>query len=1051
MRVVRVTAIVFVLILTLLVIPKVTSAYILEDAVLKWAILETPGFVLQKNDICSPSEISAFTIASDGTLYAVDIPHASPGPVVSPGLWLSTDGGFTWSGKAAKNLADLTSGRVTAVGIAPDEPELIAVVCTDGMGLRREVYISTDSGDNWQFSGTIPWRYGATEQVGAIAISPGCSIQGELHRDIIIGSRDPSVAAPLGEIYILRCPSFGGWRAQGFPGGDVIALQPSPNYSVDGAIVVMSSTLQATYISLGRRDLAAEATFWEAESGLPVELCEAGQGGGNASGKDRVITGSLALPADFNGAIREGRVIFAGYDSNNTARGTSRVLDDVYRLEGTRVTRLNVPGAGSTVRISSIAYTGDLRSGKLLVGGVAADKVEAQAQTWLCSDPFSSCPVWKSALKSPTGGGVDGYANVQVVWSEDGAIAYCGTGSGNRQTPQEWQDVSLPAWSGCSLDESAVSLSSDDGMSWNQVGLIDTAIDRLGAVAPSEDEKTLYVATVNQLGFDSVWRSQPPGEKWQRVLCRQGDSPLLRLVPDNDDGSYIFWADQGTKNASFSSDSGATWWELLPNLVVQDMAVADVHSVYVLQADGRVRNGKYTGGWVWGEVKSTGLEANHAVATSGNYVVATAAAYQDFPLAYSADGGDSWYPVTRRTPTQGNRHIAFDDRFQDNHLIYLADDAGGIYRLRLGGDENWQDMAPPHHSFYGVVIGKYGVLYAAYMLDGESGADRALYPRTGIPKPGIYWDSLTAGLDGDVRFSTEPGGLIISRNTLWALDARAYRPEVNEGCLWVFIDTLAMRGPRLILPEDGALQDYDVVSGRNRDIAFKWEQLSLADCYEVEYAADEEFTLRIKEVEPTANPFYLPPVTSEPAYHIPPGMVLEAGKEYFWRVRVRRAATGQVIRSPWSRVNSFRISPGVPVRSRHIAPEALAPVHGTVRPYPPPAFSWTPLPDVQEYLFVLGRDSALRDIVVQEEVTATAYRYTGELESGRTYFWQVTPTDPPGEPSAVFMFTIAAGETVPASPSDDEHRVVLLGGMANLLASIVAFLAVILVLRHRAG
>ncbi len=1035
-------------VLALLATPQVASGYVLEDAILKWAVIETPGYIPQKNDIRSPSEINALAIAPDGTLYALDIPNASPGPVVSPGLWVSRDSGFTWSSKAAKNLAGLASGRVTAIAVAPDEPELIAVVCTDGSGLRREVYISTDGGDNWHHSGTIPWKYGATEQIGAIAISPGYNTEGGQHRDIIVGTRDPSVAAPAGEAYIISYPGFGGWRAQGFPLGDVIALQPSPNYGTDTTIVVMSSTAQATYVSLGRHDPAVDTTFWNVHEGFPVELCEPGQAGGNASGKDRVITGTLALPADFNGTARE-TVIFASFDSNNTAYGTSRVLDDVYRLEGTRVTRLNVPGAGSSMRISSIAYTGDSRAGKLLAGGVAADMTRAQAQTWQCTNLLSACPLWRTAIKPPTGGGGDGYANAQVVWSKDGTTAYCGTGSGNRQTPQDWQDMSLPAWAGYALDESAISVSRDNGLSWDQTGLIDTAVDRLAAVAPAPDEKTLYLATTNQLGFDSVWRSQPPGEKWQRVLCRHGDSPLLRLAPDSTDGSYVFWADQGTKNASFSADGGTTWDNMLPNLVVQDMAVVDIHTVYVLQADGRVRNGKYSGGWVWGEVESTGLEANHSIAVNGDYAVVTAAAYQDFPLAYSADGGNSWHPVTRRTPTQGNRHVAFDDRFQDNHLIYLADDAGGIYRLRLGEDGDWQDMAPPHHSFYGLVSGRYGALYAAYMYGDTTGVDRALYPRTGIPKPGVYWDSLTAGLSDGVRFSAEPGALAISRDTLWALDAREYRPETDEGCLWVFTDTLAMRGPRLISPKDGALQGYDPVSGRNSSIALRWEQLSLADCYEIEIAADEDFTLRIVEVEPATNPFYLPATTSDPAYYIPPGTVLEAGKEYFWRVRVRRAATEQVIRSPWSRANSIKISPGAPVVSRKMPPEALAPAHGVVRLYPPPAFSWTPLPGVKEYSFVLARDSALRDVVVQEKVATTAYLFEGKLEEGRTYFWQVTPTEPPGEPSAVFMFTIGTDKPVPPIPSDEAHHVLLVGSMVNLLASIIAFLTVVLLLRHR--
>ncbi len=1035
--------------MVLLTAVPVASAYVLEGAVLKWAVLETPGYVPQKNDIRSPSEINALVIASDGTLYAVDIPNASAGPVVSPGLWLSEDGGFSWSNWAARELAKLTSGRVTAVAIAPDAPKLLAVVCTDSSGLRREVYISTDAGHNWQPGGAVPWRFGSKEQVSAISISPFYTVSGEKRHDIIIGSRDPSAASPTGEIYILTCPGFDGWRAQVFPHGDVISLQPSPGYASDATFVVMSSTTQATCISMGKRDMAANTTFWEAYSGFPLELCDAAQAGAGSSGKDRIITGSLSLTSDFDATVKERRVIFASYDSDNTAYGRTRPLDDVYRIDSAGVTRLNLPGAGNGVRISSIAYYGDSKKGKLLAGGVAADMGKAQAKVWRCADPLCVCPVWAPALKPPTGGGVDGYASVQVIWSVDGSAAYCATGSGNRHTPQDWADVSLPAWASCPLDESAVSLSTDDGLSWDQVGLVDTAIDRLAAVAPSGDEKTLYLATTNQLGFDSVWRSQPPGEGWHRVLCCHGDSPLLRLAPKDDKGRHVFWADQGTENALSSADCGATWQEMLPGMVVQDIAVADARSVYVLRADGRVRSGRHTGGWVWGEPRSTGLEASHSIAVSGDFVLVTATAYQDFPLAYSADGGSSWHPITRRTLTRGNRHVACDDRFKDNRLIYLADDAGGIYRLRLGEDGDWQDMAPPNHSFYGVVIGRHGVLYAAYS-HGKSGVDRALYPRTGIPKPGVYWDSLDAGLDDGVCFSAEPRALAISQNTLWALDAREYRPLSREGCLWVFIDTLAARGPWLSHPKDGAVQGYDVVSGRNRDIAFGWEQLSLADCYEFELAADEDFTLRIVEVEPATNPLYLPPVTGDPAYRIPPGTVLEAGREYFWRVRVRRAATGQVIRSPWSRTNSFKISPGVPVEGGYPPPEALAPAHGAVMSSTSLAFSWTPLPGVREYLFVLAKDPALGQTIVQEKVATTAYRYEDGLEPGRTYFWQVTPLKPPGDPSAVFMFTIGGDGTAP-TPPPTSTQALLAVSLTNLLASLIVLLSVFLLLRHPEG
>ncbi len=99
--------------------------------------------------------------------------------------------------------------------------------------------------------------------------------------------------------------------------------------------------------------------------------------------------------------------------------------------------------------------------------------------------------------------------------------------------------------------------------------------------------------------------------------------------------------------------------------------------------------------------------------------------------------------------------------------------------------------------------------------------DRTLYPRSGIPKPGVYWDTITVGLATNVQFSTEPDSMGISENTLWAIDARAYNPADDEGCLWAFIDTLAGTGLRLIEPAYGMALGCDPVSGRNQEVGLR--------------------------------------------------------------------------------------------------------------------------------------------------------------------------------------------------------------------------------------
>lgn len=1046
-----------VLLLPSLLLSPAAQARPPETAVLSWAIIETPGSISDANDVRSPCEVNTLVVSSDGkTLYAIDIPDATPPPLANPGIWKSSDNGISWSPKPMHYLMQATPTPflpVMDIAVAPDDLNFLAAVCLNNLRtLRSEVYFTDDGGTTWFYTGAIPWIYGGGEQIGDISISPGYKSNEVPVHDIIIGSRHPNNGAADGEIYIWRYPGFSGWQAQGFPMSDVIAVRSSPNYAVDFSLVVMAATTQRTYLSLGYRDIAANTSTWNTDTGWPVEMCEPGQAGGTTSGEDRIITGDIALPSNFMGTVENQRLIFAAYDSNGFALGPSQVLDDVYRLNNIIVTRLRLPGAGTSARVSTIAYTGDTTAGKLIAGEVAADLARASSRVRICLDPLLLCPTWKLSLKPPTGGGKDGCANAQLAWSPDGTSAFCGTGSGNRDTPQKWADPTNPSWNSQILDESSVSISVDDGISWNQIGLIDTRIDRLKSVASAEDETTIYLASTNDIGFDSLWRSQSLilGDTWQRVMCFSGESSLLRLSPDALDGANVFWGDQGTDSARSSIDFGQTWQDCLPHIIIEDMAASESRKLYVLQGNGEVRRGSYAAGWTWAKTIDTGLNAGHTIAVYNDYILVGASINEPSPVAYSADDGQTWAKIAAQTPSSGNRHIAFDSYFDTNQIIYVADDAGGIYRWSLDRNYSWEDMSPPNHSFYGIVLGSHGALYGAYSST-ESGVDRTLYARSGIPKPGVYWDSITVGLAANVRFSTEPDSVTISDNTLWAIDVRSYNPTNSEGCLWAFIDTLATTGPWLIEPEDGTALGCDPVSGRNQDIGLRWEQLSLADAYEIEIARDDDFSLRITEAEPLDNPYYEPPAVTSPAYRILPAILPEANSSYYWRVRVRQAATGQVIRSQWSEENYFSIKAGLPVVSPYLGAQALQPVHNACNiPVSFIAFSWTPFKETTKYQFVLAKDSALNDIIVQEDVPTTAYKYSGRLDRDKSYFWQISATRPlPSESSPVFSFTTASEPSpIAETPPNQLLQWLQISVLINILGFVIVA-GMLIVFRNR--
>ncbi|MGA2367544.1 MAG: hypothetical protein ABSF74_03080 [Dehalococcoidia bacterium] len=1029
-----------------------------STCVLKWGTVDTPGSFPQRNDVITPCEISGLALSTDGkTAYVIDIPDASSGPLVKAGIWRSSDGGISWSMRPTLLLAQASPAPVFPVAdiaVSPDDPDFIAAVCMDGSGAhRREVYISSDGGVNWLYSGHIPWLYGPGEQIGSIAISALYTCRGNAVHDIIVGSRNPADGLAQGEIYVLTYPAMGGWKAQGYTGGDIISLMPSPAYTTDSTLVIMSSTIQRTYINLGYRDFAVSTSVWNQYSGWPVELCTPDQAGGTGSGETRIITGSLSLPSDFDGNLPARRIIFAAYDSNGSSVGASQPLDDVYRLNDTVVTRLRVPSNVGKPRLSSIAYSGSTLSGKLLAGSVIADPLTAMCGTFFTSDPLGLCSTWIRPLKAPTGGYGSGFANVRVAWTQDGLAAICGTGSGNRDTPLKWSNPNDASWDAAPLDESAFSKSEDDGISWNQLGLIDTLLNRFRALAVAGDGKTAYVSSVNDRGLDSTWRSRTDliGDSWQRVLCTDCPLPLLKLSADDQKGAVVFLGAQLTTNLLQSRDGGQTWQGCLPDIVLQDMATPGGDVLFVLQSDGLVRHGKYGAkGWRWDFSTDTGLNLAHTIEAQQNKVLVGAGIGQQCPAAYSLDGGENWIQITEPAYSYGNKHVAFDDQFKTNNFIYLADDSGGLYRWAIDINERWDDMSPPDNSYYGLCVAGRGTLYAAYN-PARAGVDRTLYSRTDIPSNNVSWDSLATGLPASVLFKMEPDALICADETIWAIDSHDYDPYNGAGRLWAFKDTLANHSPWLIAPKPGSYVLCDPVTGRNGQVDLKWEQLSLADAYEVEIGKDSWFDLVVDAASPSTSPFYVPEDLLYPSYYVTDGALPEAGSSYYWHVRVRRAVTGQVIRSRWSYGVSFNIRPGYPVKSTDCSGlQSLKPEGGTRdAPVYPTSFSWTPLQNTTTYRFVLATDPGLAKPIIDEKVKGTAYNLNWGLSYKTAYFWQVTPLEPlAGEPSPVFSFTTISGPGLPSRLLQIDDNTT--NGLLIALILVILFgLSVQVILYHR--
>jgi hypothetical protein len=360
--------------------------------------------------------------------------------------------------------------------------------------------------------------------------------------------------------------------------------------------------------------------------------------------------------------------------------------------------------------------------------------------------------------------------------------------------------------------------------------------------------------------------------------------------------------------------------------------------------------------------------------------------------------------------------------------------------------------------------------------------DRQLYPTSGLPKPGMVWNNLNTfkpSVSG-VCFTLEPWSLkmcgCLSADTdtiLWAIDdestewaeltclddipavqgececpwvlaepncecdggegcveglqgqygtSRGYKPSSYQGMLWYFSDCMAKKGPTLIT-EDGMIVSCDPVTGRAGQVNLRWEQLCLANSYDIEIAKDEGFTIKVLDyVGATSCTGFRPESSLSPAAFIPAGGLLdslgsatseiatagqlECGHTYYWRVGVMSCATGQSILSPKSEKRTFTVKVGTPISAQTPGVQVLAPPNGGVGlPIDSPAFSWAPMGETTKYKFQLAADAAMTDIIAEADVSGTGYQYDGTLDYGTSYFWRVMPMEPfPGDWSGTASF-----------------------------------------------
>ncbi|MBN1161534.1 MAG: hypothetical protein JXA17_06290 [Dehalococcoidales bacterium] len=865
-------------------------------------------------------------------------------------VYKSKDWGLTWTKIATPIIVDY-------IATAPDDENLVVIVD----GLLVIAYLSNDGGLTWQNMGTIQEIPGGDPaiEIFDVKISP---IVNDI-RYIAVAGIAPAL---FGNVWYFDYGALSPkWRQSSNFGGFTQTLAKfkimfSPDFQIDRALAVVSynSTLVFPFTGVVSYELFNfNLLKWNssaAYTGFPVAV-------NNFTGLLNVdpLSIYLAPSPKYSANDLDYSDIFICF----TAIGSpdAEAASGIYRFRGATKTQIlaNTP-------IYSISYDGN----SLIAGGYYNNTV------YRSTNPLSPTPTFNTSsnLKSP--GGTDWTI---VKFTQAGIIA------------------------GTSGDESAFSISNDNGVNFDDIGLIDTTIVNARDLAVSGSGNRVYLVTDNGTNT-SVWRK---ASEWKRVLSLKNTTNyIIRANPSN--SSEIYLVRKGDRTIYYNTTSGSGAWATRDCTInVQDFIVESAGVIYVLNAAGSVAKSA-SSGFLWGPTVATNLGNGATIVSAGTNKILVGS--QNGFVAYSMNGGTSWTVIPQAIEVgAGNVQVVPDTNFASNNIIYAASDTPGqnIVTWRIGISVAWTDI------FSGVIAGGiYGlainndILYALEYsaVNDQSTLWRHISPATAAASS-TEWNSstTTATTDADdpnVRLNAAPRALKASNGKLWAVKTNL----TNK--LYSYTDLMIDITIMLNTPAQGSTVNVNTISGLVYDVVFSWDRPSVATEYELIIAYDEDFlqpiiTITMNMTNEVAFILIGPQQPAPANINFIPGMV------YYWKIRVTEPGY-----SPFSVTRYFTIEdlPDAPAQE-------MVEGQNNMVTGPNPAFSWLPLEGATEYQFRLSDNPEMTEPIIDEIVGTTAIKVNIALEYGRTYYWQVRAITPnKGSWSALVVFTVAEEPVEPSTP-----------------------------------
>jgi len=758
------------------------------------------------------------------------------------------------------------------------------------------------------------------------------------HRVVIVGTEDTD-NSEYGGIYLFEEAEelFPSWINVEIGSYDVYSVAFSPYFADDAIITAVATDETHTYVAYNY----GTTGDWNT-----IELLD-------SSDHSFAITeaSNIALTPDFC----EPFPLFVGVVGGDGG---------IYEVDENHTQRLNSIDS-DIISLDLVDTAGTL---KLMAG--ENDK----AEVWYSDDGGDS---WELTTKAPTGSGA-----TYVLMAPDFAS-------------------SGQAYAATSGSESAVSYTSDNGTTWNQIGLIDTAVSTIIdlALSPNYDQDaTLFLLTWG--GEHSLWRSLDGAGRWERVLSSvhpNVDSlSLVSLPPHYDNESRVVFL-AGARNGSpviwKSSDNGQSFsYRGTAPLQIDTWAVADDSTLFIGGYDGL--NGLVylttNGGRSYSDATSVGSEPLYSIVLSPDYESdkTVLAGNTSGWVYWSSDNGGSFEPLpvdATSPPLTGSLTVTFDPDFDSNRTVYAASDTPGegIHRFTIGRSTDWKAIdTPAGGMFQQVAVSDNGTLYATnFKADG--GLERSLNPTYSL---GPTFETVTRGLDDGATLTK-----------LWLQDERLWSIDTTNVKLMTLTDTLTVP-VTLTSPTNQAQGVGFIVNDAIKNVELDWTTLSGATEYEWQLDDDTDFSTVLLESENKASSEQLPD--------------LEPATTYYWRVRA-----SEPVLSPWSEKWSFTTAMG----SEATGPELINPEAGATGIPVKPLFQWSALAGATGYeLIVSSRASLDNPAVLKIEDYAladTAWECEVNLDYGTTYYWKVraVSAETHSDWSAAGVFT-----TQPKPPPTEE-------------------------------